>query len=85
MPKMPSATDWKLLQAAPPTPIMISAGDMFFLLGTIQLSLRHPQNSGPSSQLARGFARELEKRIVKASPGFAELCKAGWDPPMDVE
>lgn len=83
--RLPSERDWELLMAAPLTPIMISGPDMLCLLGTIQLALRHPKNNGPSSQVARVFAEQLEKRIVEASPGMAELCKAGWDPAMDME
>ena len=82
--KMPTKEDLELLEQAPMTQLMISGLDMLCLLGVIQLALRHPGNNGPSSQVAQVFAEELEKRIVAASPGFKELCAAGWNSKYDV-
>jgi len=82
--KMPSLEDLNLLYRAPVTPVMISGQDMFCLLATIQLALRHPGMTGATAEIARAFAEELQKRIVAASPGMKDLCAAGWDPEYDL-
>jgi len=81
---MPTKEDWELLQQVPMTQLMMSGPDMLCLLRIVQLALRYSGINGPSSQVAQVIAEELEKRIVAASPGFKELCAAGWNSKYDV-
>jgi hypothetical protein len=54
------------------------------LIGNLQLALRHPANTGPSSEVARTFIDGLIDRIRDAGfPANAEMLRLGDDPGYD--
>jgi len=57
--------------------------DAWVLLSQLQLALRHPQNTGPVSQMARQFARRLQS-IVASHGALAIVAERGWNPDYDV-
>ena len=55
------------------------------LLGTLQLALRHPKNTGATSRYMRELARHIEAFLSECGPATARLCKLGWDQAEDVD
>lgn len=49
----------------------------------IQLATRHPDNIGPSREVAEKFARQLQERVAAKVPEVAKLMELGWDPDFD--
>ena len=52
------------------------------LLGQIQLALRHPQNNGPTGDIAREIALGIQEKVAP-SPALAEVARRGWDKRYD--
>lgn len=44
----------------------------------IQLALRHPGNTGPSADYARGLVSRIE-RCFNGSPAVLETIRLGWE------
>jgi hypothetical protein len=59
--------------------------EAFFLLGTLQLAMRHPQFSEheAASRFIRGLAEEIEQRIGK-TPALREVAARGWQKQFDA-
>lgn len=56
------------------------------LCGTLQLAMRHPEFTGPSSDMARAFVEELRRKVQTVFPATADLIALGDpDPPADPE
>lgn len=53
------------------------------ILACLQLSLRHPGNTGPSAALARGFVDGTIRVIEGIEPELAALLRLGDDPRHD--
>ena len=53
------------------------------LLSQIQLALRHPGNTGHTSEYARRLARRLQEAVANEG-AMAEVAEWGWDPQHDV-
>lgn len=52
------------------------------LLSQLQLALRHPENKGPTSDIAREIAGAIQEKIA-TSPALAEVARRGWDKRYD--
>ncbi|MDR3554754.1 MAG: hypothetical protein P4L55_08360 [Syntrophobacteraceae bacterium] len=65
--------------------LSLSRLEMLFILANLQLALRHPNNSGPSSAITRKIALRLE-RILAPDPesDMGRICSAGWDTSLVV-
>lgn len=50
----------------------------FYLLGFLQLGLRHPEASGPARQRMTGIAWGLRDQIVSREPTLNTIADAGW-------
>lgn len=46
------------------TTVTLTHFHMFVLLGEIELALRHPQNTGPSAQVARDIGRQMAAHLA---------------------
>ena len=57
--------------------------EMWVILCQLQLSLRHPQNTGATSLIANDIARRLQA-IVAPSGALAEVAEMGWNPQHDA-
>ena len=57
--------------------------EMWVILCQLQLSLRHPQNTGSTSLIAKDIARRLQA-IVAPSGALAEVAEMGWNPQHDA-
>jgi hypothetical protein len=55
------------------------------LLGSIQLSLRHPAVGENARQLLTSLADTIEEQLAALGPATRELCRQGWDPESDPE
>ena len=55
------------------------------LLGTLQLALRHPKNTGGTSRYMRELAMRLEAFLGACGPATSRLCRLGWDPTADAD
>jgi hypothetical protein len=65
-------------------PIYVGIDVLMCLVGSLQLSLRHPLNVGPSSQVVRGVIADIRARLVKDGFGAtAEMMALGDDPHFD--
>jgi len=54
------------------------------LIGSLQLALRHPLNTGPSAQITREFIDGIIGRMQGSGyPAHAELARLGYDPTHD--
>lgn len=53
----------------------------FCILGNLQLSLRHPDNIGPSSAYVKAMAKTIAEALIDEIPALdqAFVDKAGWD------
>jgi len=61
----------------------LSASVAVVLIGQLQLVLRHPANRGPSAEIVRDIAHQIEVHLG-ATPALRWLIARGWDPSYDV-
>jgi hypothetical protein len=74
----------RLLEAAEPIRQDLPPLVAFFLLGHLQLALRHPgTRSNRTSRVVRAAAIQLGDAIVARVPAMRDLIEAGWDPEQD--
>lgn len=59
-------------------------GRLFILVAQLQFALRHPDNTGGSTVIAREMADNLARAICKHVPEAHELIEAGWQPAYDI-
>jgi len=45
--------------------IPLSYCDMLIIVGQIMLALRHPENTGPSTEIARKLIRDMVARLLE--------------------
>lgn len=55
----------------------------WILFSNLQLSLRHPGNTGPSSETARALAALLQTAVA-TTPALMTTAERGWNPDLDV-
>ena len=65
-----------------PLSLMLSPIEAWALLSHVQLALRHPQNTGPTSQIARRWAETIQSRLV-TGPAMSEVARRGWEAKYD--
>lgn len=63
----------------------LSAEASVFLLGTIQLCLRHPLIGDRSRSTLEEIAERIECQLASLGPATRELCRQGWDAKNDPE
>jgi hypothetical protein len=65
-------------------PVVMDLTELLSLVGNVQLALRHPQNTGPASQIARDIVRQIAERVRQEGfPANAEIMLLGSDPTYD--
>jgi hypothetical protein len=52
------------------------------LVSMVQLACRHPENTGPTRQIAESVARRLQEKL-SLTPALTEVLCRGWDPKFD--
>ena len=67
-------------------PVILQLGgwEAWALLGQIQLACRHPENNGPTRQVAEQIARQLQAAVA-TTPALAAMAEMGWNPDYDQE
>lgn len=70
--------DFARLEDHPGVDMHLSAYQAWCVLGQLQLAHRHPENTGPSAQIAAGIARELESAVA-TTPALARVAQQGWE------
>lgn len=58
--------------------------DVIILIAQIQLALRHPGNTGYSSQRARKIIEAMIAMMERSEPAVGPLLRMGFDPQHDV-
>lgn len=71
----------KLLKGESNLKVTLTPAEVCVLISHVQLALRHPENTGPSSQIAEGVIRNWIKKLPVAAQPYME---AGFDPAMDL-
>jgi hypothetical protein len=65
-------------------PVHLDLTALACMVGNLQLALRHPANTGPSSEVARRIIEEITQRIkAEGFPVHAEIMRLGGDPVYD--
>jgi len=65
-----------------PQPVALTIGKVaaWVLLGQLQLALRHPENNGPSSEIARQIAMSIQEAICPdPDSALARVAELGWE------
>ncbi len=65
-----------------PQTVLLSMSKLsaWVLLGQLQLALRHPENIGPTSEIARTIAIEIQEAICPdPESALARLAENGWE------
>ena len=57
---------------------------LYILISHIQLALRHPNNTGPSAEIAREIAMNMTEAVCHHVPEAREVIEMGWNPAYDV-
>lgn len=65
-----------------PVVIESDALTMWCVASSIQLACRHPDNTGPTRQMAEAFAREVFNQVA-TTPALKEVAEMGWNPEFD--
>ncbi len=74
--------DFSGLESHPGMDIHLSGYQAWCLLSQIQLACRHPDNDGPTRQIAEGIAHVIEQSVA-TTPALQEVARRGWDPAYD--
>jgi len=65
-------------------PVLLNLTAAVVVVGSLQLALRHPANTGSSSRVVRSVIDKIIARLTDDGfPGFAMLAKLGDDPQSD--
>lgn len=62
----------------------LDAGFAFMLIGTLQLALRHPKNTGITSETMREFKDDLIRKLANGNDDIETIIRCGDDPAFDV-
>lgn len=54
------------------------------LIGDLQLSLRHPANTGVTTMIARDVCNQMITRLANGDKRIMQLLQRGYDPQFDV-
>ena len=72
-----------LLVKGPVLELKLNRLDAWMLLTGIQLALRHPRNTGPTSVVLRSIAERLIG-LVATTPVLRQMAELGFNPDYDV-
>jgi hypothetical protein len=66
-------------------PIVFDLASLFILVASLQLALRHPENTGPSADGARRIVSGIIARVrAEGLDALADAMEAGNDPANDI-
>lgn len=67
-------------------PVHMDLYTLTCLVGGLQLGLRHPNNTGPASQVVRSLIQDIIGRVDEAGyHNIAELMRLGENPEFDEQ
>jgi hypothetical protein len=70
------------IRRLPDLDLRLTPSEAFVLLAQLQLALRHPGNTGVSSDVAREIAKKLQAHLQ--GPVLEYVAELGWNPDFDV-
>ncbi len=70
--------EFAALEDQPPLRLEIDRVTAWVVLAQLQLALRHPENMGPSAEIARAIAQQLQS-LVASRGALAVVARCGWD------
>ena len=74
----------RLFRDAQPVTASFSKADLWILLSTVQLALRHPKYVGTSAKVVHALADQLAAPLIEHDPDLAALWARGKNPHFDV-
>lgn len=72
-----------LEQSGAGLPFILSPAEAWYLLSNLQLSLRHPMNSGAAAEWIKQFSANIQARLCTGRPAMTELAARGWNAAYD--
>lgn len=54
------------------------------LMSQLQLALRHPENTGPTADMARDTAQKMIEVLAPPGTALREVAEMGWDKDYDI-
>ena len=73
----------QLSEAQPVMEIACDPMTLWCVLCSLQLSLRHPLNTGPTSQIVRAFVDQIGAHLAPPGTALADMFALGFDPQHD--
>ena len=64
--------------------ITLTKFQAWVLMAQLQLALRHPDNVGPSAEIAQSLALRLQTAVTSGSEVLHEVAERGWNPEHDI-
>jgi hypothetical protein len=75
-------TEFAQLKDKPDILVSLSPIQIWVIMGNMQLALRHPDNKGGTSDMAREIALEFQA-LVASEGALKEVAEMGWLPEYD--
>ncbi len=75
----------KEMAAAPVASLHLKPSSAISVIALMQLALRHPENTGPSRQIAYEMIGAIRAQIARPGSAMDALIQMGFDPKYDVE
>lgn len=72
------------LSEKPPLPVVIDNVTLWYIVSSLQLALRHPDNTGTAARTVRDFIRQVQERIAPEGTALSVILARGFDPAFDV-
>lgn len=72
------------LMASTPIDVTLDAFSWMCVLGAMQLAFRHPAYTGPSSDIVRQVAGNVQQ-MISLNERIAIILDMGWHPEFDVD
>jgi hypothetical protein len=63
--------------------IETTALSAWVFVSQVQLALRHPKNTGPSTKIARALAEKIIEQVAPPGTALREVAERGWNPNYD--
>lgn len=64
--------------------ITLTKFQAWVLMAQLQLALRHSDNVGPTSEIAKSLALMLQTAVTSGSQVLYEVAERGWNPEYDI-
>lgn len=71
--------EMEALRRGPSISLELEGHEAFIIMTQLQLALRHPDNTGPSRDVAVAVARALQG-VVAVTPTLKMVAESGWVP-----